>query len=140
MSMLVPQNSVSGASRLEIGSREHFTALVVKALREAATDAARRRVAKKRAAGYLVDLVLDELPARQAQADVTLSVHQALLSLEQVDARAARVVEARYFGGMTVLETATEYGLSVSTVERALATGKAWIASSLGARRDTRGE
>lgn len=128
------------AARLDIGSREHFTALVIKAVREATTDAARKRMARKRAWGVPSDLLPDELPARQAEADVTLAVHQALLSLEQVDARAARVVEARYFARMTSQETADAFGLSVSTVERALAVGKAWIGRCLGDREGGRGE
>lgn len=122
------------ASRLEIGSREHFVALVIKALREAATDAARRRLARKRNAGSPVEIPLDDLPIRQAEAETLLAVHEALSALAQDDERAARVMEARYFGRLSVQEIADEFRLSVSSVERGLAFGKAWLARWLGER------
>lgn len=122
------------ASRLEIGSRDHFVALVIRALREAAIDAARRRLALKRGPGALVDVAIDELPARQADAEITIAVHQALLALEQEEPRAAAVLEARYFGRMSIQEVADEFGLSISTVERSMSLGKTWMARWMGER------
>jgi RNA polymerase sigma factor (TIGR02999 family) len=126
------------ASRLRVGSRQHFVALVIKAIREAAADAARRRGAQKRSASRTFDIDCDELPARHEPAELILTVNQGLAVLEAEDPQAARVLEARYFARMTTEEVASEFELSVRTVERSQAFGRAWMKRWM-AKRDEHG-
>jgi RNA polymerase sigma-70 factor, ECF subfamily len=64
-----------------------------------------------------------------------LAVHESLSRLEMLDARQARIVELRYFGGLTVEETAEVVGISAKTVMRELNVAKAWLYGDLKDRR-----
>jgi RNA polymerase sigma factor (TIGR02999 family) len=95
-------------------------------------DYARRRTAQKRGGGR-PDLALDpERIAVEREAEVVLAVDQALDRLSAFDDRLGRLVECRYFAGMTEHETAETLGVSVRTVERDWPRARAWLQKELG--------
>ncbi len=107
--------------------RSHFFAVAVRAMRQVIVDYARRRNAAKRGGGRL-DLSFDEAymhPAAQARDFVALD--EALYRLEQIDERQSKIVECRFFGGLTIEETADILGVSPTTVKRDWRTAKAWL-------------
>lgn len=121
-----------GQERVEVENRAHFRALAARAMRHILCDYARERSARKRG-GDLCRLTLDELTALPA-ANLTedrslalLSLDHALQRLEARDPRQARVVECRFFGGLTVAETASALGISPRTVKRDWAVAQAWL-------------
>ncbi|MEM1055602.1 MAG: ECF-type sigma factor [Bacteroidota bacterium] len=99
-------------------SRAHFLALAAKAMRHILVDEARRRGAAKRGGGAEHVELRETLLGAMPEADL-LGLDEALDRLATVDERAARVVECRFFGGLTVEETAAALDLSPRTVERA---------------------
>ncbi len=97
--------------------RLHFYSLAARMMRHILVDHARSLNAARRGAG-VVKLSLEaagEIPSREEPADL-LALDSALGELEAVDARKARVIELRFFGGLTVEETATALGVSAPTV------------------------
>lgn len=112
--------------------RVHFFAVAAQAMRQVLVDHARARVAAKRGGGA-TRIELGELPgggADRALADV-LAVDQALERLAALDADQARIVELRYFGGLTVEETAEVLGVSAPTVKRDWRLARAFLAREL---------
>jgi RNA polymerase sigma factor (TIGR02999 family) len=99
--------------------RAHFLALAAVAMRHILADRAKARVAAKRG-GKRSSVTLDEaMIASDDEPGALLQINEALGRLDQVDARLARVVEYRFFGGMTNEEIAEALGVTVRTVERA---------------------
>jgi RNA polymerase sigma factor (TIGR02999 family) len=98
--------------------RARFFALVSKVMRHVLVDYARRRHAAKRGGGELRVPLTDDLAAAEAEAFELLAVDQALDRLGELDARLARIVECRFFGGMSEAEIAEALDLSTRTVER----------------------
>jgi RNA polymerase sigma factor (TIGR02999 family) len=96
-------------------------------------DSIRRRCAERRGGpGWRIDLS-DDMAAEPASADAEiLSVHQALDRLEAMDSRLARVVEMRYFGGMSEPEIASALGLTERTVRRDWRKARLLLAQALG--------
>lgn len=119
-------------------SRAHFFAVAAQLMRRILVDHARRHQAAKRGAGA-IKLNLDaavELP-KQLSLDL-LRLDEALTSLSAIDAQQSRVVELRFFGGLSIEETAEVLGASPMTVKREWSTAKAWLYRELQteARRD----
>jgi RNA polymerase sigma factor (TIGR02999 family) len=113
--------------RIEWQNEAQFLAVAARAMRHALVDAAVRRRAGKRG-GSRRRTALDEgTAAVDAPAAEVLGVHRALERLEQVDARASRVVECRFFAGMSVEETALALGVSSASVKRDWALARAWL-------------
>jgi RNA polymerase sigma factor (TIGR02999 family) len=117
----------------EVESRAHFFALASRAMRHILCNYARDRRTLKRG-GALERLPLDEGAALEAQAnpaseavETLLALDEALTRLEQVDPRRSKVVECRFFGGLTVEETAASMGVSPRTVKRDWAVAQAWL-------------
>ena len=105
-------------SRARWNDRAHFLALAAVAMRHILADRARFRQAAKRG-GKQAAITLDEAAvASDDEPGALLQVDEALRRLEQVDGRLARVVEYRFFGGMTNEEIAESLGVTVRTVER----------------------
>jgi RNA polymerase sigma factor (TIGR02999 family) len=112
-------------SRVSWESRAHFFATASKAMRHILMNYARDRRRLKRG-GDQPKLSLEEISSRlegelalsDENADMLLSLGAALESLERVNERQSRIVECRYFGGMTVQETAAALGISTATVSR----------------------
>lgn len=105
--------------------RAHFFAVSATTMRRVLVDHARARGRLKRA-GRPVSLE-DSLIIAADRADDFLVVNDALDRLEQQDARAARVVELHYFGGLTYEEAAEALGVSAATVDRDLRFARAWL-------------
>ena len=113
-------------SRADWQSRAHFFAAAAQLMRHLLVDYARRRGAAKRG----VRVTLDEQVFQHGDADQTeeiLAVDQVLERLAALDPRQARVVELRYFGGLSVEETAEALGIAPRTVKLDWATAKAWM-------------
>lgn len=106
-------------SQLSWKDRAHFLAIASRAMRFVLVDAVRRRTAAKRG-GAATPLALDDsrVGAAPVRVDHLLDLHDALDTLARADARAARVVECRFFGGLSVPETAEALGVSGRTVKR----------------------
>jgi RNA polymerase sigma factor (TIGR02999 family) len=114
---------------MEITSRTHFFALAARAMRHVLVDAARERAAAKRGAGAVHVTLDDAVPATHAAgADPeVLAVHEALEKLATLHERQARVVELRYFGGLTIEEIAALLGVSTVTIDNDWAAARAWL-------------
>lgn len=121
---------VDGA-RVAPTDRAHFIALAARAMRYIIIDYARQRGAAKRGGGARhVELDQNEI-AVDDQAQQLLSLNEALQSLAQLDERLVRLVECRYFTGMTEQETAEALEVSVSTVQRDWKRAKAWLGEEM---------
>jgi RNA polymerase sigma factor (TIGR02999 family) len=105
---------------VEVQDRGHFMALAARAMRQVIVDEARRRGTRKRG-GDLAETLLDEsapdLP-RRAPVEQLLVIDESLSKLDALDPRLARVVEWRFFGGMTDEEIAGALGVTARTVRR----------------------
>jgi RNA polymerase sigma factor (TIGR02999 family) len=111
-------------------SRAHFFGVAAQVMRRILVDHARRDGRVKRGGG-VPHLVLDEVepPAAPAPVDSVdaYALDQALTRLEALDPHQGRIVELRYFGGMTIEETAVVMGSSTATVKRDWAVARAWL-------------
>src|SRR5436190_16222603 len=117
--------------------RRHFFAAAAQVMRRVLVDLARRREAEKRGGGAVL-VPLDDLkdgaePAAPERTADLLQLDEALAALEQLDPRKAQVVELRFFGGLTIEETAGVLGLSHATVERDLKLARAWLRREMAA-------
>ncbi len=119
--------------------RSHFRSIAVRAMRQVLIDEARRRFALKRS-GAAADLLLlyGESPEQIAgREEELLSLDAALAELERLNARQARVVECRFFGGLSVSETAELLGVSESSVERDWRIVRAWLEARIRGSKET---
>lgn len=109
----------------------HFKAIAARAMRQVLVEAARRRLARKRGGvGQAVFVQLDESSGSTPSCDAELlGLDVALKRLGEMNARQANVVEYRFFGGLSVAETASLLGVSESVIERDWRMAKAWLAS-----------
>ena len=113
--------------RIEWQSRAHFFAGAAQAMRRVLVDHAVRRGAGKRG-GKQVRVEFDEnLPVTDEVADQLLALHEALQQLEASQPRLAKVVECRFFAGMTVEEIGEVLGVSPATVKRDWQLARAWL-------------
>jgi RNA polymerase sigma-70 factor, ECF subfamily len=110
--------------------RAHFLSMAARVTRQALVDEARRQRAVKRDGGTPVTLSDENLGGRDAGFDA-LDVDRLLSELQGFDAVAAEVVSLRVFGGLSIEEAAETLSLSVATVNRRWAAGKAWLAHEL---------
>lgn len=115
-------------------SHPHFLAVASRAMRQVLLDYAKRRHAAKRggALGHVsLDKVEDALLARgelgDAHSETLLAVEEALCRLERHDPVHARVVECRFYGGLTIEDTADALGVSPATVKRRWALAQVWL-------------
>jgi len=112
--------------------RTHFLAIAAIGMRRLLVERARARGAEKRG-GNRVQVTLDDALVAGPGASVDLlAVDEALSTLAALDARQARVVELRFFGGLTVEETAEAAGVSPATVKRDWTLARAWLKRELG--------
>lgn len=112
-------------------NRAHFFAVAARVMRHILIDYARQRKRTKRGGGR-PHLSLDRAVVfSEDRVEELLSLDQALSQLETVDQRLCRVVECRYFGGLTIEETAEVLEISPATVKRDWLMAKAWLRRSL---------
>lgn len=112
-------------------NRAHFCAIAANSMRQILVERARARNAAKRG-GALHRITLEDAlaPAETTGIDVE-ALDQALERLAALDADQARLVELRYFGGLTIEETAEVTGVSPATVKRSWTVAKAWLKKEL---------
>jgi RNA polymerase sigma factor (TIGR02999 family) len=113
--------------RVQWQNRAHFFAVAAQQVRRVLLDHARRRRAGKRGGAATV-LTLEEglVAERQRNIDV-VALDEALIALAELDPQQSRVVELRFFAGLTIAETAEAMGISGMTVQRDWITAKAWL-------------
>ncbi|MEO8670491.1 MAG: ECF-type sigma factor [Tahibacter sp.] len=119
------------AATLPVADRHHFMALAARAMRQVLVDHARRIHAEKRG-GAAIMVTLDErMPDGAEDALEVLALDHALAELEQIDMRAARVVQLHFFGGLGFAEVAELEGVTVRTVLRDWQAARALLASRM---------
>jgi len=120
-----------GSGEKSFQCRTQFFALASLAMRQVLVNHAEASLAEKRG-GNLDILPLDGIdPAVQQEAKDVLDLHEALNALHQIDPRKSRVVELRYFGGLSIDETADVLDISSATVAREWQTARAWLAREI---------
>ena len=112
--------------------REYVFAAASRAMRRILVDYAVARKAEKRGGGNVAEPLDDAVAMALTRGDDLLALDEALLRLATVNDRYARVVECRFFGGMSVDETAAALGTSPATVKRDWTLARAWLNRELG--------
>lgn len=108
-------------------NREHFFAIAAQSMRGILVDHARSHAFAKRGGGVR-NVTLDEaLIVSQERAAEVVALDDALKQLEQIDPQQGRIVELRFFGGLTIEQTAEALHLSPATIKREWKTAKAWL-------------
>jgi len=117
---------LAGSHTLELKSRAHFFWICGRAMRRVLIDRAARRATRKRGGGT-VHLDLRDADVPIAESSEIASLEEALVRLAARNERQSRVVECRFFGGMSVEETALALDISTATVKRDWALARAWL-------------
>ena len=111
-------------------SRAHFVAVAARLMRQILVDYARSHQAAKRGTGQTVELTLDVDLPQSPRADV-VALDDALNALSHRDAQQGRIVELRFFGGLTIEEAAEALDISPATVKRDWAMARAWLSREM---------
>ena len=114
---------VEGAVQFQ--NRQHFFAVAAQLMRQILVDYARRHRSRKRDGGF--KLALDEAQEIPGNDVNLIHLDDALNELARMDARQARIVELRFFGGLSTDETAKVLSISAATVERSWASARLWL-------------
>ena len=120
-----------GSGQMTWANRAHFFGVAANTMRRVLIDYARKRHAQKRGDGMAHIELEEHLVVSDEKCEALLAVDQALDRLAVQDARQARVVELRYFVGLTEEETALVMGISSRTVRREWLFAKAWLAAAV---------
>ena len=127
-------------------SRPHFLAVAATAMRQVLLDYAKRKRAAKREGGrrrvplHEVEAALREGgDVTDARSEAVVAVDESLRRLERHDPAQGRIVECRFFGGMTIEDTAAALGISPATVKRRWAMAQAWLYRDLERAREAEG-
>jgi RNA polymerase sigma-70 factor, ECF subfamily len=121
-----------GASHKYFRDRTHFFAVASMAMRQALVNHANASLARKRGCGAVNISLGEEDQSVQREATDVLALDHALKSPHAMDPRKSRVVELRYFGGLSIEETSEALGVSPVTITRDWQTARAWLARELG--------
>lgn len=123
---------LAAAPQTDLRDRGHFLALASRAMRNLLADHARARRAAKRGGGIAsLPLIEEAAWVSDDDLDVVTALDEALVRLEALDVRQSRVLEQRYFGGLSLEETSLALGVSLATVKRDLRSARAWLAAEL---------
>jgi RNA polymerase sigma factor (TIGR02999 family) len=117
--------------RLQWQSRAHFMAIAAQAMRNILVSHARRRKRVKRGGGAVHVSLSEAADFPAPEADRILDLDAALHNLAALNPRHARIVECRFFGGMTIEETATALGISTATAKRDWIVLRGWLQREL---------
>jgi RNA polymerase sigma factor (TIGR02999 family) len=120
------------ASECSFKDRNHFLAVASRVMRHLLVDRARGRNALKRGGGRPLLPLQDDIWAADRPTHTVLELDGALKRLELLDARQSAILEQRYFGGLSLEETAGALNISIATVTRDLRSARAWLAAELG--------
>ena len=127
------------APQAGLRDRGHFLALASRVMRNLLADHARARRAAKRGGGAeSLSLTAEALWLPDADLDAVEALDEALVRLEAIDVRQSAIIEQRYFGGLSLEETAEALGISLATVKRDLRSARAWLAAELSDERFAR--
>jgi len=121
-----------GVAPIEWHDRAHFFAVAAQQLRRVLVDYARRFRSEKRGGGKVCATLFDSDNAVWPLDERLLAVDGALQKLETLDRRAAKVIELRFFGGLTETEAAEALGISITTLKRDWDFARSWLAVQLG--------
>ena len=116
-----------GVERVEWRDREHLLAVAARMMRRVLIDYADRRRADKRGGGECAVPLDESLVAVEEHADELHALDEALARLEMVSPRCCRIIECRFFAGLSIEETAELLSLSPATVKRDWVTARAWL-------------
>jgi RNA polymerase sigma factor (TIGR02999 family) len=111
-------------------NRAHFVAVAARLTRQILVDHARRHQAAKRGAGQTVELTPGIEPPQSRRADI-VALDDALNALSRRDAQQGRIVELRFFGGLTIEEAAEALDISPATVKRDWSIARAWLSREM---------
>ena len=120
-----------GQRNIDWENRAHMLAIAARMMRRILSSYARDRAAAKRGGGQphvTLDAALDVFEQVNVPAE---TLHTTLTELEQLDPRQAQIVEMRFYGGLTIEETAEVLGISSTTVKREWTTAKMWLQRAL---------
>ncbi|HZO84150.1 MAG TPA: sigma-70 family RNA polymerase sigma factor [Verrucomicrobiae bacterium] len=120
-----------GQKKAQWQNRAHFFAIAAQMMRRILVDYARSRDSAKRGAGAPQVSFDEMLAAPTGRAADVVALDQALTTLAQFDERKSRMVELRFFGGLSIEETAEVLGVSPGTVRRDWTLAKAWLQSEI---------
>jgi RNA polymerase sigma factor (TIGR02999 family) len=120
------------APSVDLYDRAHFLALAGQIMRNLLIDHARARLTAKRGGGAIA-VELDEASfMSDSDLDAIVELHEALERLAVLNPRQSQMLEARYFGGLSLEETAAACGVSLATAKRELRSARAWLALAMG--------
>jgi len=117
--------------RVEWQDRSHFLAMAARLMRRVLVDHARTRLYQKRGGGAQRVTLVDDLGGSDERPHDLVALDEALEALERTNKRKAQVVELRFFGGLTVEETAHVLDVSADTVSRDWKLARAWLLREL---------
>jgi len=112
-------------------NRAHFFGVATQLMRHILVDHARKRIAAKRGAGAPVLALDPELAPAQKPGIDLVALDDALSKLTALDSQQGRLIELRFFGGLSIEETAVVLGVSPATVKREWVTARAWLRREL---------
>lgn len=116
---------------LAFKDRNHFIGIAARSMRQILVDRARARGARKRWAGLDRVSLSESLVRAEAEDDMLPALDEALTRLEQIDPEQARIIELRYFVGLSVEESAELMNMSPATLKRRFAMARAWLLREL---------
>lgn len=108
-------------------SRSHFFGVAAQLMRQILVDHARAKLASKRGGGEAVAVPIDKIQVAVERSEELVALDDALTELAKLDQRKARMIELRYFGGLSLQETSEAMSLSLATVSRDLRFAEAWL-------------
>ena len=120
------------SKQLQLQDRNHFFAVSARLMRRVLVDLARARRSQKRGGGERPVTLNEQIgPASVERIEDMIAMDEALQALESVDSRKSRVIELRFFGGLTEKETAEVLDVSLDTVQRDWKLAKVWLLREL---------
>jgi len=118
--------------RVDWKNRSHFLAVASLAMRRILINYANGRLAQKRGGGEVIATYNEEIHGQAARAEELIALDSALSELEQNNERQAKVVQYKFFGGLSLEEIAEVQKVSLATVKRDWRVARAWLAGRLG--------
>jgi RNA polymerase sigma-70 factor (ECF subfamily) len=118
---------LASAGNTSFQDRCHFFAVACTAMRQILVNHAKSRNTGKRGSGQVAVSLEDVEPAIKQEAAEVVALHEALERLQAIDERKCKIVEMRYFGGLSIEETAEALGVSVITVNRDWRLARTWL-------------
>jgi RNA polymerase sigma factor (TIGR02999 family) len=118
---------LNGGDPVRLQNRGHFIAIASRLMRQILVDYARSRGARKRDGGWRIAIEdLGELPSGEENVPI-VALDQALDALSKADEQQGKIVEMKFFGGLSAAEIAAVLNISLATVERKWATARIWL-------------